>query len=227
MTEQKPSRRSAGVSPAVAGASRPRYGSVTIRDRGRLPHWEMDSGTYFVTFRLADSLPEAVLLQMRRRLSSKLENEERKRELARAIERYLDKGSGACHLKQAKVAALVARAIQHQDGKSYRLMSWVVMPNHVHLVFMLLPGQRLASVIQALKSFTAHEANHLLGRKGTFWQREYFDHLIRNGQEFDRAIRYVLTNPEKAGLAQWKWIGCCGPEARRTAGEDAGATERA
>ncbi len=224
-TKPKPYQRSAGVSPAVAGASRPRYGAVTIRDRGRLPHWEMDAGTYFVTFRLADSLPETVLQQMRRRLSSKLESEERKRQLARAIERYLDKGSGACYLKQAKIAALVADAIRHQDGKSYRLMAWVVMPNHVHLVFRLLPGQRLASVLQALKSYTAHEANRLLGRTGAFWQREYFDHLIRNGQEFDRAIRYVLTNPENAGLAQWKWAGCCGTEARRTAGEDAGATE--
>ena len=187
----------------------------------------MDSGNYFVTFRLADSLPEAVLQQMRRRLSSKLENEERKRQLARAIERYLDKGTGACHLKRAKVAALVAGAIQHQDGKSYRLIAWVVMPNHVHLVFRLLPGRKLASVIQALKSYTAHEANRLLGRTGTFWQREYFDHLIRNGQEFDRAIRYVLSNPEKAGVVHWKWVGGCGPEARRTAGEDAGATGQA
>ncbi|MGH9669729.1 MAG: REP-associated tyrosine transposase [Terriglobales bacterium] len=185
----------------------------------------MDSGFYFLTFRLADSLPEAVLQQMRRRLSSKLEDDEGKRQLARAIERYLDKGSGACYLKQARIASLVAAAIQHQDGKTYRLMAWVVMPNHVHLVFRLLPGQKLAGVVQALKSYTGHEANRLLRRSGTFWQREYFDHLIRNDHEFDRAIRYVLSNPEKAGLVHWKWVGCCGPEARSTAGEDAGATE--
>ena len=185
----------------------------------------MDSGSYFATFRLADSLPEAVLQQMRQRLSSKLENQERKRQLARAIERYLDKGAGACYLKQERIAALVAGTIRHQDGKSYRLMAWAVMPNHVHLVFRLLPGRNLASVVQTLKSYTAHEANRLLRRSGTFWQREYFDHLIRNGHEFDWAIRYVLSNPEKAGLAHWKWVGCCGPEARRTAGEDAGATE--
>jgi menaquinone-specific isochorismate synthase len=185
----------------------------------------MDSGTYFVTFRLADSLPEAVLQQTRQRLSSKLESDETKRRLARAIERYLDKGSGSCYLKQARVAALVAGAIQHQDGKAYRLMAWVVMPNHVHLVFRLFSGSSLASVVHSLKSYTAHEVNRLLSRKGTFWQREYFDHLIRNGQEFDRAIRYVLSNPEKAGLVQWKWVGGCGPEARRTAGEDAGPTE--
>ncbi len=225
MTDPKPSQRSAGVSPAVAGASRPRFGAVTIRDRGRLPHWEMDSGIYFVTFRLADSLPEAVLQQMRRRLSSKLENEDRKRQLARAIERYLDEGTGACYLKQTRVAALVAGVIHHEDGRAYRLMAWVVMPNHVHLVFRLLPGRKLANTLQALKSYTAHEANRLLGRKGGFWQREYFDHLVRNGNELDRAVRYVLANPEKAGLAHWKWVGCCGPEARRTAGEDAGATE--
>ena len=53
--------RSAGVPPAVAGASRPRFGEVKVRDRGRLPHWEKDNAIYFITFRLADSLPKSVL----------------------------------------------------------------------------------------------------------------------------------------------------------------------
>ena len=55
------SDRSAGVPPAVAGASRPRFGEVKIRDRGRLPQWEKESATYFITFRLHDSLPQSVL----------------------------------------------------------------------------------------------------------------------------------------------------------------------
>src|SRR5690349_7365275 len=53
--------RSAGVPPAVSGAFRPRFGEIKIRDRGRIPHWEKESAIYFVTFRLADSLPKSVL----------------------------------------------------------------------------------------------------------------------------------------------------------------------
>jgi hypothetical protein len=61
MSSSTPDDRSAGASPAVAGATRPRFGEITIRERGRLPHWEKDNATYFVTFRLADSLPRTVL----------------------------------------------------------------------------------------------------------------------------------------------------------------------
>jgi hypothetical protein len=49
MSTSTPGDRSAGASPAVAGATRPRFGEITIRERGRLPHWEKDNATYFVT----------------------------------------------------------------------------------------------------------------------------------------------------------------------------------
>ena len=46
----------------------------------------------------------------------------------------------------------------------------------------------------------------MLGRSGEFWQREYYDHLIRSEAEFDRAMRYVMDNPSKAGLKNWPWV---------------------
>ena len=100
------------------------------------------------------------------------------------------------------------------------------MPNHVHVVVRLLPGNKLADVVHSWKSFTAKRANELLGRSGSFWQREYYDHLIRDEQELERAMRYVSENPVKAGLRDWKWVWVCGRDARTTAGEDAGATVR-
>ncbi|MDP9267768.1 MAG: transposase [Acidobacteriota bacterium] len=220
------SERSAGVPPAVAGASRPRYGEVTIRNRGRLPHWEMESGTYFVTFRLGDSLPQSALtkLEVEAAQASGDDKSEKKKALLRRIEMYLDRGAGACLLAQPAIAKTVADAIHHLDGRSYRLIAWVVMPNHVHLVVRLLPGKKLASAMHSLKSYTSEEANRILGRRGIFWQREYYDHLIRNASELERSVSYVLANPLKANLKGWKWVGCCGPEARNTAGGDAGAT---
>ena len=118
----------------------------------------------------------------------------------------------------------MAAALRFREGKHYRLLAWCVMPNHVHVVVRLFPGQELAKVVKAWKNFSAKAANQALGRKGRFWQREYYDRLIRNGDELDRAIRYVVENPAKAGLKNWTWVWSAGWEARATAGQEAGAT---
>ena len=202
-------KSSAGVSPAVAGASRPRSGEVKIRSRGHLPlpHWETDGGTYFVTFRLHDSVPEALRQRLTERKSSTIRLPKDQRPSVKEIEEYLDRCCGACHLRNGRAAQVVADAIQHLNGKDYRLIAWVVMPNHVHLVFKLLPDRSLSRSLHSLKSFTAKEANRMLGRTGPFWQREYYDRLIRDEAELDRAIAYVRANPVKAGLADWNWVG--------------------
>jgi len=229
--------RSAGVSPAVAGASRPRFGEVKIRDRGRLPHWEKDNAIYFITFRLADSLPKSVLerIESERQaivktaigLRRDLSVDERKR-IAHlstpVIERFLDSGAGACDLQNSAIAEKVADALRYFDEKRYRLFAWCVMPNHVHIVARLFPGQTLAIVVHSWKSFSAKHANRILGRHGVFWQREYYDRLIRSEEEFERAIRYVTENPAKAQLKDWKWCWVGGRDAHPTAAEDGGAT---
>lgn len=196
-----------------------RFGEVSIRGRGRLPHWETNSGYYFVTFRLSDSLPRSLLerivserksiVETARQLGRELSQDEQKRltKLSnKKIEDYLDRGNGACHLRHPEVARLVADAIRFFEAKRYRLMAWCVMPNHVHIVFRLLPGQGLATMMHSLKSYTANRANKILGRCGSFWQREYYDHLVRNGDELQRAMRYVAENPLKAGLRDWPWV---------------------
>jgi len=98
------------------------------------------------------------------------------------------------------------------------------MPNHVHVVVRLFPGQELAKIVKGWKNFSAKAANQALGRKGRFWQREYYDRLLRNGDERDRAIRYIVENPANAGLKNWAWVWSAGWEARTTAGQEAGAT---
>jgi menaquinone-specific isochorismate synthase len=232
------SDRSAGVPPAVSGASRPRFGEVTIRDRGRLPHWEKESATYFVTFRLADSLPKSVLdrieseraavIQTARQLQRDLSPDERKKvqKLSTStIESFLDSGAGSCHLRNPNVAEQIAGALHHFDEKRYLLFAWGIMPNHVHVVAKLFPGQTLASTIHTWKSYTAKTANRVLGLRGDFWQREYYDHLIRDDSEFEHAVRYVEENPVKAKLQNWPWVWVRGRDARATAAEDGGATK--
>jgi REP element-mobilizing transposase RayT len=200
------------------GAVPPRYGEVHIRNRGRLPHWEKEEGLYFITFHLADSLPKSVIVKIAERhriLATAQQNNahllpEQKAQLdvyshAR-IEEYFDSGAGACPFVDQRIAGAMAAALRFWEERRYRLLAWCVMPNHVHVVVRLFPGQELARVVKAWKNFSAKAANHALGRRGQFWQREYYDRLIRNGNELSRAIRYIVENPAKAGLKNWTWV---------------------
>jgi REP element-mobilizing transposase RayT len=123
------------------------------------------------------------------------------------VEKYLDEGQGKCWMRRDDVAAIVAGALQHFDRERYRLAAWCVMPNHVHAILQPLPGHELPDILHAWKSFTANEANKKMGRSGEFWQPEYYDHLIRDEEDFVRQIDYVLTNPARSGLEDWKWVG--------------------
>jgi putative transposase len=136
--------------------------------------------------------------------------------------------SGPSWLKDERVAKVVADALHYRDGKVYRLDAYCIMSNHVHAVFapilsaeelrqVLVPeGLRFLSknppldrIMKSLKGYSAWEANGIIGRRGTFWQRESYDHVVRNNAEFDRIVKYVLNNPVKAGLVKewhdWKW----------------------
>lgn len=124
----------------------------------------------------------------------------------RRIDKYLDAGAGACFLRDDAVANVVADSLRQFEGTRYKLFSWCVMPNHVHVVFQIIGGNALASILHSWKSFSAKQANHILHRSGEFWQREYYDHLIRDISELDRAVQYVVDNPKKARLKDWPWV---------------------
>ena len=208
--------RSAGVPPAVF----PKFsGNIKIRTRGHLPHWEGGHAAYFVTFRLADSLPKQVLERVRfarsdipetaavmRRPLSDAERLRLRKLHSRRMEAYLDAGAGACHLRNPAVARMVALSLKKFDGERIRLFAWCIMPNHVHVLFQDLRGDSLKGILHSWKSFTAKQANRILARSGEFWQREYYDHLIRNGSEFARAVSYIIANPKRARLRNWPWV---------------------
>jgi REP element-mobilizing transposase RayT len=204
-----------------------------VHHRGYLPHVKREGASYFVTFRLNDSLPKAVLLKIQaeraerlRRLEARqasrvasedsVENIER--DYFRKVESFLDRGSGECVLRRPEIARLLADALRFFEGERYRLDAWVVMPNHVHVVLWPMPNHTLSEVLQSWKRFTAREANKLLGRVGrTFWQPESYDHWIRDDAEHARCCRYTVHNPVKAGLCaapeDWPWSSAWGGNA--------------
>ncbi|MBN1512020.1 MAG: transposase [Phycisphaerae bacterium] len=194
---------------------------VSIRYSAYLPHWEQEGATYSVTFRLADSLPRAVLegwLRERQEIVQRAEStgrplsdgeQRRLRELhSERVEKYLDTGHGACHLNDERAATIVRDTLSHFDGERYDLVAWCVMPNHVHVIIRPRPGQELAKILHSWKSFTSNEVNKVLGREGTLWQPDSFDHLIRDVDDLECSLQYVLDNPHAAGLMNWPWVGC-------------------
>jgi REP element-mobilizing transposase RayT len=120
----------------------------------------------------------------------------------RKVERYLDAGYGKCWLRETRVASLVQDSLIYLDEKSYRLISWVIMPNHVHVLFTPNPETHLDDILHSFKSFTAHKANKLLGRTGQFWQHESFDRYVRDKRHFRSVIKYIENNPVKAKLCK-------------------------
>ncbi len=194
-------------------------GATTIRNRGHLPQWKRLGATYFVTFRLADSLPQRALesiefkqkdivktADQQHRPLTPAEQERLDQLFAERIEQYLDAGAGSCGLARPEIAEVVAGALRHFDGERYSLLAWCIMPNHVHVVFEPSSGNALADILHSWKSFTARRANEILGATGHFWQREYYDHLVRDPEDLDRVVRYVVENPHRAGLENWKWV---------------------
>jgi REP element-mobilizing transposase RayT len=179
-----------------------------------LPHWRQEGATYFVTFRLNDSLPQASLAelkQMRREWERQHppphtddELSQLTHETMRRVEQWLDQGAGSCCLKDRALAKLVVDAMHHFDGQRYELGSYVVMPNHVHGIVRPLwcVDEPLERILQSWKRHAARAINRQLGLTGPWWQDESFDRIIRDEEHLWRTLQYIGANPSKAGLTR-------------------------
>ena len=136
---------------------------------------------------IKDALGEAELRRFQRLVSSE-------------YQRALDRGAGECILVWPEISGMVVSAMQFHHERSGRLFDFVVMPNHVHLLFQPHQGVSLGKVLNSIRSYSAREINKILGRKGTFWDREPFDHLVRSMHYFRRYQQYIQANPMRAGL---------------------------
>jgi 1-hydroxy-2-methyl-2-(E)-butenyl 4-diphosphate synthase len=206
---------------------RPNWNHLQRKDSTHLPHWRIPGATYAVTFRLNDSIPKSALeayTQRKEILLTKLQKHEStassrshlpelltiRSEINSLYQELIDNSEnasyGECHLAKEQIANLVESALKHFDGSRYELIAWSVMPNHVHAIVKPLGDELLENILYSWKSFTAKEANKLLGNEGAFWQPEYYDHIIRDGVDFRRQLKYVLNNPFLAHTSE-RWTG--------------------
>lgn len=179
----------------------------------RLPHFQAKGATYFVTFRLKNSLPIEVLEklsqefeQIKKLPRDKIESE--KHHSFEKFDSYLDQClCGNDHLTNPQIADVVEEAIHYRNMKVYDLIAFCLMPNHVHLIFTPLEKENgnyhgLTEILHSLKRHTGRKSNLILKQSGAFWQDESYDHIIRDEAELERTIKYILYNPVKANLVK-------------------------
>jgi type I restriction enzyme R subunit len=178
--------------------------SKDIQKHGdKLPHWQQGEVMQFVTFRLGDAIPrEKLQLWIEQRKIWLAHHSqpwdpatemEYQKEFIWKLERWLDQGAGSCLLRDSSARDHLAGSLMKFHGDRVEHHAWVIMPNHVHLLFT--PHAPLEKLIQAWKSTSARQIG-----KGSIWQRNYRDTLIRDADHFENAVRYIRRNPVKAKL---------------------------
>src|SRR6266550_3005373 len=218
-------RRKSGVSPDTsllltdemsAFCGFDERGEMEITRRHR-PHWEQSGATYFITFRLADAVPQTLLHEWEEEQRSWLKqnpqpwtDHQRSTYEERFVEsrqRWLDQGVGSCLLGDPTAAEIVANALRHFDCDHYVLDAFVVMPNHVHALIKPLDGHALNEILHSWKSFTAHALNRQRRREGAIWMEESFDRIVRTWDELTAYRDYIMRNPQRSAKARTAIVG--------------------
>ena len=97
-------------------------------------------------------------------------------------------------------------ALRHWDGQKWTLYAAVVLPDHVHVLAQPLDHGEggtidLGEIIQDVKGFSAWKINRQRGSKGSLWQDERYDRIVRDAAEFLEKWEYIRNNPLRAGMA--------------------------
>ena len=176
-----------------------------------LPHWTKKGSIYWVTFRLADSLPQEKLEIWKSERDEWLKkhpqpwNDEEWQEFNKnflgRLENWLDSGYGSCVLSIPEIREKVKECIMKYDGVRLKIHAVVIMPNHVHLLIEPLMKYSLSEILKGIKGASANEVNKILGTTGKkVWMEESYDHIVRSEKEYFHFINYIKENPTKAHL---------------------------
>jgi len=195
------------------------HAEVDIRKRN-LPHWRQEGKLYFVTWRLADSIPaekremlhrerEAFIIEhgdpARKKLGAELMRRYH-RLFSERVQRWLDAGHGSCVLRKPVARDIMRTALHHFEGTRYTLGSFAIAGNHVHVLVAPVPGIDLSEVMHSWKSFTAKAINKALGRSGTLWQEEVYDHLVRSEAALYRIAAYIHAHEDQGAYVERRRI---------------------
>lgn len=201
--------------PITAASTEPHPPATEPRgwhSRGYMPHFDSNDVIQHVSFHLADSLPKEAVERILVELQD-LEPERQGAEKRRRLEALVDSGYGICWLRRPDCAEIVQSSLLHFDGERYRMIAWVVMPNHVHALFQTLNGWSMNDVVGGWKTFTANAIGQCVRQPNEprphVWHPEFWDRFIRDETHFANVMSYIHNNPVKAGLVShpehWLW----------------------
>ncbi len=169
---------------------------------GHLPHWFQPEAVQFITFRLADSLPQTKLQELalmrealgrRETKDGELTAEEER--LEEIVEGWLKIGYGGCVLSNAQCRQFVEEALFFNDKQTYHLHAFVIMPNHVHILLSPIGENSVVSIVSKLKRYSSRMIKQCVVTDGNVWQREMFDRMIRGEDDFAHKLAYIVNNP--------------------------------
>ncbi|MGI6223589.1 MAG: transposase [Prevotella sp.] len=172
---------------------------IEKEEKRKLQHWVQEGKLYFVTFRLADSIPKEAIKQIVETLNlfEREINYNEKILLHKEMEKYLNKGYGECLLKEKKYREIVEQSIEYYNNRKYRIDSFVIMPNHIHIILQMIEGNELIDIIKNLKHFITHQINSVRGKKDKIFQKGFYDRIIRDPYELNALRLYIKENPKK------------------------------
>lgn len=172
---------------------------------GKLPHWHQEGKMQFVTFRLADSLPQSKIEELKtfkqewlKKNSlpwSKPVQDEYDHQVRVKCDKWIDAGYGSCILKRVDTRKIVEDALRYYDGKEYDIHCYVIMPNHVHVLLSPIGDTVITDIMAKVKGYSAYLINKALGTKGTVWQKSVFDRMVRDADNYEQYIEYIRNNP--------------------------------
>jgi len=193
-----------------------------------LPHLFDIDKPVFITYRLKFTLPSSVMHELNRRKTEWFKemqdlNEETKTQKTKHkdavffnwFDELITSSPETPQLLLRKdITDIISSAFRYHNDQRYKLLAYCIMPNHVHVLILPLRQASgeifpLARITYTWKRYTTNQINALLGKNGSLWQQESYDHLVEDEIGLARIIEYILENPVKAGLVDnWKeWYG--------------------
>ena len=195
-------------------------------DRTR-PHRHQPLAVCFLTMRLNDPIPKSVVQSWHRQRLEYLARhgvdcsgdwkvglqsmtpeqlEAFNKHFSRQRESMLDNCLGQCQLANPEAAEEVTKSLLNFHGDRYWMGDFVIMPNHVHCLVAFKSVEIAKTQPGGWMRYSARKINKLLGRDGSLWFPEPFDHLVRSNIQLEYLRKYIRENPEKAGLVEGRFV---------------------
>jgi len=187
---------------------------MKVEFRRNMPHIYVKDAVYNIVFRLHGTLPNKVLsdyiLEKEKLFKAK------KSKLLQGlyndtIDAYLNNSKKLDYLANPEILTIVKESIHFYQEKSFKIICYSIMPNHVHLLIntMNFDFVPLGELLGSIKKYSARRANAILNMNGHFWQIENYDHVVRSRNELSAILIYNINNPVSAGLvSNWQdWNG--------------------